>query len=99
MVMMKDLKVEEYSQPTEFVDDRGRKGARIVQLITRTQPHRENLKDDYNKVAVRALEEKKSLVLEKWFSHNLHSYYVAINDEYKNCKEVQKWVSTETAVK
>ena len=89
--MMKDLKVHEYSQPTEFADERGKKGVRIVQLITRTLPHRENLKDDYNKVAVRALEVKKNDVLEKWFSDNLHSYYVNIDEEYSDCSELEKW--------
>lgn len=54
------LKVGEYSQPTEFTDERGKKGIRIVYLKTQTQPHRENLKDDYSKIASRALEEKKT---------------------------------------
>lgn len=53
------LKVGEYSQPTEFTDERGKKGIRIVYLKTQTQPHRENLKDDYSKIASRALEEKR----------------------------------------
>ena len=44
VVMLKDLKVNEFSQPTEFTDEKGKKGVRIVQLITRTEPHRENLK-------------------------------------------------------
>jgi peptidyl-prolyl cis-trans isomerase SurA len=91
VVMLKDLKVDEYSQPTEFTDERGRKGVRIVQLITRTQPHRENLKDDYNKIAARALEEKKNSVLDKWFQDNFNSYYVKIDGEYSGCKEVGKW--------
>ncbi|MBA2562388.1 MAG: peptidylprolyl isomerase, partial [Chitinophagaceae bacterium] len=56
VLMLKDLKVNEYSQPTEFTDERGKKGVRIVQLITKTEPHRENLKDDYNRIAQRALE-------------------------------------------
>ncbi|MEJ7675044.1 MAG: peptidylprolyl isomerase [Chitinophagaceae bacterium] len=41
---LKDLTVGEYSQPAEYVDERGKKGVRIIQLITRTEPHRENLK-------------------------------------------------------
>lgn len=56
--MMNKMKVGEYSQPVEYTDDRGRKAVRIVYLKTRTEPHRENLKDDYSKIAARALEEK-----------------------------------------
>ncbi|MEO5647172.1 MAG: peptidylprolyl isomerase, partial [Chitinophagaceae bacterium] len=99
VVMLKDLKIGEFSQPTEYTDERGRKAMRIVQLITRTEPHRENLKEDYNKVGVRALENKKNDVLEKWFQENLRSYYINIGEDYKNCKEVQKWIDLDTAVK
>ena len=73
--MLKDLKVGEYSKPTEFVDDKGKKAVRIVEIITRTEPHRENLKDDYDKVAQRALEDKKNEALEKWFSQKIPTFY------------------------
>lgn len=99
VVMLKNLKIGQFSQPTEYTDERGRKGIRIVQLITRTEPHRESLKEDYNKVAVRALEEKKNRVLEKWFQDNLRSYYINVGPEYKDCQEVQKWISADTAGK
>ncbi len=97
VVMMKDLKVGEYSQPTEFTDERDKKGMRIVQLITRTQPHRESLKEDYNKIALRALEEKKNNSLEKWFSQRIPTYYINIDTEYKQCAEMQKWLVGNTA--
>jgi peptidyl-prolyl cis-trans isomerase SurA len=91
--MMKDIKVGEYSKPVEFTDDRGKKGVRIVYLKTRTAPHRENLKDDYSKIAQRALEEKKENTLEKWFSGKINTYYIMIDDEYKDCKVMEKWVA------
>ena len=78
------LKVGEYSQPTEFTDERGKKGIRIVYLKTQTQPHRENLKDDYSKIASRALEEKKDQAIEDWFRKKITGYYIKIDDEYKN---------------
>ena len=67
VVMMKDLKVGQYSQPTLFTDEKGKQGVRIIYLISRTEPHRENVKDDYSKIALRALEDKKNDALEKWF--------------------------------
>ncbi len=92
VVMLKDLKVGQYSQPTEYVDERGRKGVRIVYLKTRTEPHRENLKDDYDRVAQRALEEKKNDVLEQWFMKKVVTYYIMIDDEFKSCPEMKKWL-------
>jgi peptidyl-prolyl cis-trans isomerase SurA len=92
VVMLKDLNVGEYSKSTEFTDDRGRKGLRIVYLKTKTDPHRENLKDDYSKVAQRALEEKKNTALEAWFNKKISSYYIMVDEDYRNCEEMKKWV-------
>lgn len=92
VVKMKDLKVGEYSQPTEYTDPTGRKGIRIIYLKSQSAPHRENLKDDYNKVAERALELKKELALEKWFEDKTQGYYVMIDAEYRSCPTMQHWV-------
>jgi len=93
VVMLKDLTVGQYSHPAEFVDERGKKGIRIVYLKTKTEPHRENLKDDYNRVAQRALEEKKNEVLEQWFNKKVSTYHILVDDEYKSCPEMAKWLS------
>lgn len=97
VVMMKDLKVGQYSQPTEFTDPKGKKGVRIVYLRSRTEPHRENIRDDYNKIAQRALEEKKNEALELWFNTKISSYYIMIDNDYKNCDEMKKWSTSTNA--
>ena len=93
VLMLKDLKVGEYSRPTEFTDERGKKGIRIVFLKTRTQPHRENLKDDYDRVATRALEEKKNEAIEKWFNKKIPTYFIRIDPDYQGCEEMKKWLN------
>jgi len=98
VVMLKDLKVGQYSQPVEFTDETGKKGIRIVYLKTKTEPHRENMKDDYNRISQKALEEKKNDALDSWFSKRIPTYYIMVDDEYKNCPEMQKWTAT-TALK
>ena len=97
VVKMKDLKVGEYSQPLEYTDERGKKGIRIVYLKTKTEPHRENLKDDYNKVAQRALEQKKETALEKWFDDKKRNYYIMIDEEYRSCNALKHWVDMANA--
>lgn len=92
VTMLKSLKLGELSQPTEFTDERGRKGVRIVYLKTQTEPHRENLKDDYSKIADRALEEKKETALEKWFDKKIPTYYIMIDKEYQDCDVMKKWL-------
>lgn len=91
VVMLKDLKVGQYSQPVEFTDEGGKKGVRIVYLKTRTEPHRMNLKDDYNRISEQALEEKKNDALDGWFIKKIPTYYIMVDDEYKDCPEMSKW--------
>jgi peptidyl-prolyl cis-trans isomerase SurA len=88
VVVLKNMKVGDISQPQSYTDERNRKVVRILYLKTRTDPHRENLKDDYNKIAQRALEEKKQQVLEKWFKDHIPSYYITVDKEYTNCSNV-----------
>jgi peptidyl-prolyl cis-trans isomerase SurA len=86
------LKAGEYSQPSVFTDDRGKKIVRIIYLKTRTEPHIENLKDDYNREAQRALEEKKGDAIERWFNTKIASYYIMIDDDFKSCGQLKKWL-------
>jgi peptidyl-prolyl cis-trans isomerase SurA len=97
VAMLSNLNVGEYSQPVEFTDDRGKKGVRVVYLKTRSEPHRENLKEDYNKIASRALEEKKENALESWFDKNIRDYYIRIDDDYKDCEMLKKWIDISEA--
>jgi peptidyl-prolyl cis-trans isomerase SurA len=85
------MKPGDYSQPQVYTDERGRKVVRIIYLKNRTQPHRENLKDDYNRVAQRALEEKKNAALEKWFKEHIPTYYVLIDREFNGCTGLDEW--------
>jgi len=92
VAILPKLKPGEYSQPTVVTDERGKKSVRIIYLKTRTEPHRENLRDDYNRIAQRALEEKKAEAIEKWFNGKINTYYVMVDDDYKSCPQLTKWV-------
>ena len=95
--LLPKLKAGEFSQPVVFTDERGKKGVRIVYLKTRTEPHRENLKDDYNRIAQKAIEEKKSDAMEKWFTTKIPTYYIMVDDDYKTCPKMNKWTARSTA--
>ena len=86
-----NLSAGQYSQPTVFTDDRGKKGVRILYLISKSDPHRENLKDDYNKIALRALDQKKNKALQTWFQSRIATYYIMIDGDYRNCGNLSKW--------
>lgn len=91
--ILKNLKPGGYSQPVAYTDpNTGKKGVRIIYLKSQTDPHRENLKDDYSKISQRALEEKKENLLEQWFTKKLGSYYIMIDPEYRDCDVLKQWV-------
>jgi len=98
VLMIDSLKVGGYSQPTEFYDPSAQKKAvRIVILKSKSEPHRENLKDDYNVLSQRVLEEKKNDVLDAWFSKHIPTFYINIDKKYQTCPELKTWVESSAA--
>lgn len=85
------MKPGEYSEPQVYVDERGRKVVRLIYLKNKTAPHRENLKEDYNRVALRAMEEKKNAALERWFKEHIPTYFVSIDRDFANCGGLEEW--------
>lgn len=90
--VLNTLKVGGYSQPLEFTDN-GKRGIRIIYLKSKTDPHRENMKDDYSKISQRALEEKKETALEKWFDKRIGNYYIMVDKDFNDCEVMQKWIA------
>jgi peptidyl-prolyl cis-trans isomerase SurA len=93
VLALQKMKVGEYSQPLPFADERGKKGVRLIYLQSRSEPHRENLKDDYSRIATRALEEKKTEALDKWFNTHIPNFYIMLDKEFSDCASVKEWVS------
>jgi peptidyl-prolyl cis-trans isomerase SurA len=91
IMVVKGMKPGEISDPQVYVDERGRKTVRLIYFKERSVPHKENLKEDYNRVSVRALEEKKAKAMETWFKDHIHNYYIFIDPEYNACKELTDW--------
>lgn len=91
IVAIKSMKPGEISEPQVYIDERGRKTLRLIYFKERTVPHKENLREDYNKVAQRALEEKKGKVLENWFKEHITNYFIFIDPMYQACTELVDW--------
>ena len=97
--ILKTLKVGAYSQPIEYTDPSGKRGVRILYLKSQSEPHRENLEQDYSKISEKALAEKKETALERWFNERLSGYYIKIDSEYINCESMKPWVTAMNAKK
>ena len=80
------LKVGEISQPVLMQVPGGKQAYRILYLKKRTEAHRANLKDDYQKIQEAALNEKQQQVIAEWISKKLSNTYFRLNDDYKTCE-------------
>ncbi len=99
VMMLDSLKPGGISKPMQFDDEQGRKGLRIVYLKTRTQPHRENLQDDYSRIQARTLQEKQALALSKWLVDKIPTFYVHVEPEYRECGNISKWMANTVATR
>ena len=92
VTLISKMKVGEFSQPTSFTSEQGKKGVRILFLKSRSEPHRMNLADDYSKISNYALEEKKGKALDKWLKAKIATYYISIDPETgTDCPQLVKY--------
>ena len=71
---------------------------RIIHILTKSDPHRENLNDDYNTISQRALDEKKQAALQKWFTTKIPTIYIMIDKDFKHCSNLSKWMQNAAVV-
>ena len=91
-IAINEMKVNEYSQPMEYVDSRtGDKLVRIVYLRNRTEPHKANLKDDYSKIQQVAYAEKQNTFMQKWIEERIPRVYIKLDEESAACANLKKW--------
>lgn len=87
---LNELKAGEYSKTMVYKGEQDKQAVRIVYLQSKTEPHRENLRDDYDRIAQRALAEKKEKVVERWFQEKLPTYYIKVEKEYQDCESLRR---------
>ncbi|MCB2407172.1 peptidylprolyl isomerase [Hymenobacter lucidus] len=80
------MKVGSITPPLPYRTDDGKDAMRIIWLKSNTPPHQANLKDDYQKIAQAALNEKKNKALDEWFLKNRGSVYLEADPQYADCK-------------
>ena len=88
---IKNIEVGEFSSPLYYEDAKGNIGYRILKLEERTNPHKANLKDDYQIIQNFALNNKQIEKMTAWITKTSRNTYVKIDESYKTCDSNQKW--------
>lgn len=89
------MKAGEISASLPYTTEDGTQAYRVLYLQLRTEPHKANLKDDYNNIQEWALENKKSKVIAKWIEAKSKTAYIRLGEKFKSCDFKYKWTFTE----
>jgi peptidyl-prolyl cis-trans isomerase SurA len=85
------MKVGDISQPVPMKTDDDKQAYRILYLKSRTEPHRANMKDDYDYIQNAALKQKQNAAVKAWIEKKAATTYIHVSDEYKNCPYTYNW--------
>ncbi len=89
---LKNMNSGDISQPQVYKDEYSQQAVRIIFIRSKTPAHQENWKDDYDKIAQRALDQKKNRVLQQWFKDHIASLYVSIDKDFGDCDNITELV-------
>jgi len=85
------LKIDGITAPFPFASPTGETYYRIVQLQSRTLPHRANLQQDYNKIMLATKDSKQNEFLSEWIQKKVASTYIQIDGRFDACPNLGKW--------
>lgn len=80
------------SAPFSFANQMGETQYRLVQLQSRSEPHKANLSTDYSKIRTAAKEEKQSRHVSDWVEQKINSTFINLMGAYEGCPNLDKWV-------
>ncbi|MCB0654085.1 MAG: peptidylprolyl isomerase [Saprospiraceae bacterium] len=85
------LDLGEVSAPFEYAVPPGDTYFRIVQLQSKTSPHKANLRQDYSKIKQAAIQSKQSEFINDWVLEKIEGTYIAVDAMYDGCPTLQGW--------
>jgi peptidyl-prolyl cis-trans isomerase SurA len=85
-------------QITEVVDFQARDGSamiRLIQLNSRSKPHKASLSQDYDKIQKAALDQKKGEYTERWVMQKLRTTYLGLDDLFGECPNLKQMLEAQ----
>lgn len=79
------MQLGDITKPLKFQERDGTYSYRILYYKNKVRPHQANLKDDYQKIATAALNEKRARKLAKWFDEARGDVFIDIDEDYDYC--------------
>jgi peptidyl-prolyl cis-trans isomerase SurA len=86
------MDVGEISKSLPAQGQDGKKGYRIIKLITKTAAHKATFESDYSKIQHAALADKQQIKTKDWIKGKVGNTYLKMDDEFKDCNFENNWV-------
>jgi parvulin-like peptidyl-prolyl isomerase len=83
------MEVGQISNPMRYRMQDGKEAVRILYYRDRLRPHKANLKEDYQKIQMGTMNEKRKEVMEDWFDRAKNEVFIQIDDDYKYCNVME----------
>ncbi|MCB0819551.1 MAG: peptidylprolyl isomerase [Bacteroidetes bacterium] len=85
------LKVGEMSDPVPLREGEKKTAYRVLMLKERTEPHKANLKDDYQRILQAAEAAKREKLVNEWIHRKRQGFFINIDPLYDNCVFENDW--------
>jgi peptidyl-prolyl cis-trans isomerase SurA len=89
--LLDKMQIGDYTKPTLYQMQDNKQAYRIIYLKTRTEPHRANLKDDYQRLQNFATVNKQKKIVKDWVNKKTKSTYIKLDPEYMDCQFENNW--------
>ena len=87
-----ELQIGEVTEPMDYRGPSGDPLVRILQLQSRTSPHRATLAQDYSRIQTATESSKQQEFLNEWIAEKVASTYVEIDERYHGCPNLREWL-------
>lgn len=87
---LNNMQPGDVSKPMQFMTPDGKPGFRVIKLKTRIDPHKANLKDDYQRLSLMATETKRKELIGAWIAKRSKITYIKLDPAY-TCTFENKW--------
>ncbi len=89
--LLDKMQVGDYTKPTIYQSQDSKQAYRIIYLKNRTEPHRANLKDDYQRIQSYAMMGVQKKKVKDWVGKRSKSTYIKIDTEFQDCTFSNNW--------
>jgi len=91
IAVLNGMKVGGICKPMQFTGNDGKPGFRMIRLRNRIDPHRANMKEDYQRLSGMATDQRRKEIVKEWIKKRSKITYIKLDPAFV-CKFENDWV-------